>query len=137
MGYNTQPIIPITCEQPIFSPKDDVTYFIGPPINSMPAETGALRKTFIGTSCVIRAAAIAFSMANTPSNEDIEFTIRVNDTTNFVLLTVPTAEHYQSYTRGLNVPLQQGDFIEIKIKVPAWMTPPIGMGIQVVLFAGL
>jgi len=137
MGYTTQPIIPIYFETGIFTPKDGTNYYIGPPINSLPAEIEGIRASYSCTSCVVRAAAVSYSAANDPSHEDLTFTILVNGITEYALLVNAAAENYRTYIRGLNIPLKEGDFIEIKLVTPAFFNVPIGMGIQIVLFAGL
>lgn len=75
----------------------------------------------------IRSAALIMNTTagNAGSGENISVYLRLNRTTDYLIKTVGTIDAVRVFDNyNLNIPIQQGDILLIKVVYPTWVTPP-------------
>jgi len=107
------------------NPADGLTYFSGSSPFS-PTTTSAMRKTFVRWKGVITLAEISTNSSGVAgSNEAWSFYVRVNNTTDYLIATVVSSSAERNFTNtNLSIPLNSGDYFEIKQICPTWVTNP-------------
>ena len=110
-----------------FTPADAETDFFGICLRGV--TTGGLVKVYIPRTAQIRVAEVFWNGATVVgSNENISIYVRVNDTTDYLIATVGDANQLKRFNNtALNIPVVQGDYIEIKCVFPTWATNPTGI----------
>lgn len=87
---------------------------------------GGTRRFTIPRTCVITSLYGTFYQMTTGTNEAASLYIRVNNTTDY--LVANNLDHSQSYTQitntSLNIPMNAGDYFEVKWVTPAWTSKP-------------
>lgn len=129
MGYRkaNRTFIPVCCDT--FNPADSTTYYIG--IRAVaPTTTANYRKAYLPIGGTI-AGAYLFWEGGIPTNEDISISIRKNDTTDYLIETIGDTEALKVFNNSdMCIPVARGDYIEIKIVTPAWVTNPVSVSIN-------
>jgi len=107
---------------------DSTTYYIG----SNPVAFGTGHTP--ATGCVnyamrsgrIIALHTCFSFGNIPTNETVEMYVRKNDTTDYAVSTTSNLGAAYSYisNNNLNIPIKAGDYLQLKLVIPAMVTNP-------------
>lgn len=101
--------------------------FFGNSGQTAASATGAQQKIFIPKAGVIKVAELFTYHGVAGTAEGISAYIRLNDTTDTLIATVAAATNARRWTNtALAIAVQAGDFIEIKIVGPAWVTTPSG-----------
>jgi len=129
MGYKRAERVTMSIMGASFDPLDSTVYYFSDKGSQVPTTAANYRYmsipyTGIITGCVISSVAGTV----TGSNELIDFKIRKNNTTDYDVGTVSAASVQRVVKNmALNIPITNGDSIEIKITTPAWATNPEGM----------
>lgn len=112
----------------IIAPVDSTTYYLGCMASTSLTATVLSYSAVIPYSGRIRAGNLLMRSNTTiGTNEDIIVTIRKNDTTDYAFSTVGLATANRLFSNyNLDIPVSAGDFIDIKIVTPAWVTNPDG-----------
>ena len=107
-----------------FNPAASTTRFFGN-LALQPNNTGASRKIYVRRSGVIRIAEI-YSRSTTAGDADNwSLYVRLNDTTDYLIQTVGVSANERVWTNSnINIPVVTGDYVEIKMINPAWVTAP-------------
>jgi hypothetical protein len=111
-----------------YNPADGQTAYIGNTA-AAPTTTAAQRRIYANRDMTIAMASVRWYAATVAgSNENISVYIRVNNTTDTLIATIGTtaAEKHFNNT-GLSISLTAGDYFEIKIVQPTWVTNPTGV----------
>jgi hypothetical protein len=111
-----------------YNPTDAQTVFIGNTA-AAPTTTAAIRRMYANRNMTIAMASVRWYAATVAgSAENISVYIRVNNTTDTLIATIGTtaAEKHFNNT-GLSISLTAGDYFEIKIVQPTWVTNPTGV----------
>ena len=111
-----------------YDPVDGETRYIGQ-IAYGPTVTAGIRKIYIRAVGIIKRVEI-FCWASTAAgtNEDWSLYVRVNGATDYLIATVSLAAATRVFSNSfMNVPLVNGDYFEIKIVQPVWVTNPTGV----------
>ncbi len=110
------------------NPADSTTYYVGGRFSGAPSTLAAFVETYVVKTGVIRGGFVkAFTENVAGTDEDIVMSIRINNTTDYAFATVGvgdpiTTKLFENY--NLNIPVTEGDNVEIKIVCPAWVTNP-------------
>lgn len=102
------------------------TYFGGFP-SAPPASTGGQRRVYLPKSGTITNVFI-FSLCLTVagSSEAWPLYLRVNNSTDTLIQTVSSANAHRLWSNtNLSIPVQAGDYFEIKSVAPTWATNPV------------
>ncbi len=108
-----------------YNPTDGQTVYIGSaPV--APTTVATQRRIIMNRSVTIVAAMVSmFAAAVGGTAENISIYIRVNNTTDHLIQTVGVAANQRTFSNtGLSIGLVAGDYIEIKIVQPTWVTNP-------------
>lgn len=106
-----------------FGPVDSLTYYMGGSVCT-PSTVANTRNTYPMVNGSIERAWIYFIADNAPTNENVDFILRVSDTTDYPLVTIATATEIGAYVQNLKIPVTVSSFVEFKIVCPAWATNP-------------
>ena len=108
-----------------FNPADSTTYYFGYDFQAAPTTTAATyKKVYMPTNGTITNAYITWN-GGVPTAEDLSIYIRKNNTTDYLIATIGTADAVKLFSNtNLSVPVAQGDYIELKIVCPAWVANP-------------
>jgi hypothetical protein len=109
------------------SPLDSTTYYFGGTNNAWTTTTTRSR-VYIPQSGIIRIINYFFTCTS-GTNENLEFYIRINGTTDYAVDTAfpISANEVVVSNYNLAIPVQAGDYLEIKVVTPAWVTNPTGI----------
>ena len=111
-----------------FSPLDSTTYWYNNYQIYMTTASGAERmRLYVPLDMVIETWDHYYWAANAAgTQEDVNFYLRTNDTTDHTLTTAPfSATKYTLFTnRSLDIELAAGEFFNLKMVTPAWVTNP-------------
>jgi len=128
MGYRSAQYIILYGQHISFDPIDSTPYFIGATPQA-PSTSGGNRRIYIPhagriTRCVyLQEHTVAAS-----SNENIVAVLRINDTTDYAFATVGSVDAHKLFANySLSIPVAKGDYVELKITTPAWVTNPQGI----------
>ena len=108
-----------------FSPTDGATYYVGIQAEAPTTYTG--HRLYVPKAGTIKAAYVDWS-GSAPSNEDISAYIRLNNATDTLVATVGTTSVQKLFSNdALSIAVVAGDYIELKIVCPTWVTNPTGV----------
>jgi len=128
MGYKSPRIYTIVLATAYVDYVDSTTYYYGQPFSQAQATTTATTKAFIPKKGIIRVCSICVYHATLCSNESLAYSIRLNDTTDYAIetkaLTLADGSSTLFSNSNLNIAVNAGDFIQIKLVTPAWATNP-------------
>lgn len=118
-----------------FSPTDATTYFFGGLPSVFPTTSAAIERLYVPKTGTIKAAFI-FCNQSTGSNETSSMSVRVNNTTDYLISNAVTndASGTAFNNQVMSVPVTAGDYIEIKWVCPTWATNPTGVRPTVILY---
>jgi len=121
-----------------FNPLDSSNYYFGGNPAVGPATVALLQRIYFAKAAVIRRADINWYEGTVVgTNENISIYIRLNDTTDTLIQTVGAAAASKIFTNAaLTIAIAAGDYIEIKIVTPAWVTNPTNVCVGGVIYAG-
>lgn len=112
----------------VVSPADATTYYFGGLQASAPSTSADARRVYFPVNCTIKAVTISSYHNTTSTSETLSYYIRVNNTTDYTISTtavITTGSDYNAFSNtGLTVPINSGDYIEIKVVCPTWATNP-------------
>lgn len=120
----------------VFNPADNLTYYVGSAqsMGAAPSTTAARRRIYVGSARRIVGVDIQVFTTVTGSAENVTVSVRVNNTTDFLIGTMqwnPGANNYAVLNnQSLNISFNANDYWEIKIECPAWTTNPTGVTTQ-------
>lgn len=110
-----------------YSPVDSQTVHFGQ-FPRAPLVTADLSKVFIRVQGVIRRVEISCYAGATGTAEAWSLYIRKNNTTDYLIATVALASGLRIFSNpNMNIPVVNGDYIEIKSIQPLWATNPTGV----------
>lgn len=129
MGYNRPNTYSLRGGHINFTPIDSTIYYFGAFDNYAPGTTIATHKIYVPRSGRIRQAIYrTYAITTVGTNEDIVVAIRVNDTTDYTFSTLGSASAQRIFSNyALDIPVNAGDYISLKITTPAWVTNPDGV----------
>ena len=107
------------------SPADGATYYYGmkPIANNT---TAGSNKIYIRKAGTLKIAEIYTYAGTAGTAENISMYIRVNNSTDYLIQTVGAAANERIFSNtGLAIPLAVGDYVEIKMVCPTWVTNPL------------
>jgi hypothetical protein len=112
-------------------PADSTTFFFGFPFTRIEDNAGGVSRIYIPVQGIITACEVGTLHTNICTNEAVAYYIRLNDTTDYLIqnvgytTTANSASRHSNY--AMNIPVNIGDYIEIKTVNPAWVTNPLGV----------
>lgn len=129
MGYNRPITYTLSIGFSSSSPNDSTTYYFGGTHATAITTTATLYYVLIPRSGFIRQAVLhTDSTTAAGTGEDIVIAIRKNNTTDYAFCTTGAAAIGRDFTNyNLNIPVNAGDYIVMKMSTPAWVTNPDGM----------
>lgn len=122
-----------------FNPADSSTYYFGWNVANT---TEGVSRLYLHRNCRIKECYVNFTANNgatNPSSETSTLNMRVNNTTNYLVSNNITlnggGNQYRSYSNtSINIPIVAGDYVEVQLVTPAWVTNPLGVTILVTLY---
>jgi hypothetical protein len=120
------PYYDLACFHTAFSPADSSNYYWGG--NSSISTTPRSAPVYFNRRGVIVACYCSLYSSVPGTGENISLYVRLNDGTDYLINTVGTTNNLRTFSNlGLNIPIVAGDYVEIKMVTPAWVTNPTGM----------
>ena len=124
MGYKRPRSYAIQCAHQNKDYADSTTYYWGNFSALAPSSVEKSTSIPIPINGNIRKVALYFYVGTVGSSEDIEFYIRVNATTDYVISTtvkmdLAATQYVVVLNESLNIPVVAGDTIQIKMVTPA------------------
>ena len=119
-----------------FNPADGLTYYIGSSqsMAAAPSTTAARRRVYVGSARRIVGIDLQVFTTVTGTNETVPVSVRVNNTTDYLIGNMTWNPGANSYAlvnnQSLDISLAVNDYWEIKIVCPTWATNPTGVTIQ-------
>lgn len=113
-----------------FNPSDATPYFWGNGGASAPqSTTEGNNKFYIPKGGTVKVIEIWWRTAGvSSSNEAIPMTFRLNGTTDTAIATVSDTNAIKRFSNtGLSIAVVQGDYFELKMVAPTWVTNPTGV----------
>jgi len=109
------------------SPLDSTTYYVGNVYEVWSTVQGHYQIYIPKSGLITVAEILLWNSGGAGTAEDTPFSIRKNNTTDY---SINPAVHFDaSVVRvtnvALSIPVNAGDYIEVKIVTPAWVTNPI------------
>ena len=120
----------------VFNPADGLTYYIGSSqsMAAAPSTTAARRRVYVGSARRIVGIDLQVFTTVTGSGETVPVSVRVNNTTDYLIGNMtwnPGANNYALVNnQSLDISLAVNDYWEIKIVCPTWATNPTGVTMQ-------
>jgi hypothetical protein len=119
--------VPLFVQAWIFSPADLATMYCG----AQPIIMGGvanLRKIYVpAAGRIIGAMIFTHSATAAGTNENWSLYIRKNDTTDYLIAMVGLAAAERNFNNmAMDIPMIAGDYFEIKMVCPTWVTNPTG-----------
>jgi hypothetical protein len=110
-----------------FNPVDALTYYFGNAPKA-PTNTAATNKVYIRIAASLKIAELYCFASTAGTNENISVYVRKNNTTDTLIATIGSATNERLFSNtGLNISFAAGDYFEIKIVCPTWVTNPATM----------
>lgn len=100
------------------------TQYFGNLIKPMTTTSGN-SKVYLRQSCTITSAEISSMSQTAGSNETWELYIRVNDLVDYLIATTSVSTSFRVWSNtSLSIPINPGDFFEMKLVNPVWANTP-------------
>lgn len=116
-----------------YNPGDAGNNYFGPFAAFNSAQTVAnVRKMYLNRCNITRVQVTIIVATVTGTTETASLYVRVNNTTDYLVgstLQYDQAEQSFNFT-GLNIPIADGDYIEMKVVNPTWATNPTGVTLR-------
>ena len=126
MGYISPPGYCLQSFGIAFDPADSLTYYSGQNFNVAPATTATYAGIKIPQKGRITKVCVQIVAGTIGTNENITVNIRINNTTSYLVQTVGAASEFRNFVNySMNVPVVEGDYIEIEMVSPIWVTNPL------------
>lgn len=111
------------------NPADATTYYLGSTLGVPP--TAAQNKTYIPRGGIISMAQVYWYAATVAgTNESFSIYVRLNNTTDYLIQAKSDTNAEKLFDNpNINIPVAVGDYIEIKLVCPTWVTNPTGVRI--------
>lgn len=108
------------------TPADATTYYYGEFSNVAASTVANCRRVYVPRKCKITSFYGTFMDGGLGSTETSTISIRVNNTTDYTVSETVANNTTYSYVSNtaLNIPLNAGDYYEIKWVTPTWATNP-------------
>ena len=117
------------------NPADGTTFFFGSPLMAPLQSTSDRRRLYIpksGNMVLFRVYVFVTSVVTT---ESVVFTVRLNDTTDTALsVSIGYVINSNTAVDTGSVAVVEGDYIEIKVVNPSWVTNPTGVLLSAIIF---
>ena len=122
---NIKPGYTLSVQALTSSPADAATIFFGS-LPKAPVTTGGTSKIVIQKAGAIKAASVYCFSGTAGTAEAWQMFIRKNNTTDTLIQSLSLATQERSFVNAaLNIPVIVGDYIEIKLINPTWVTNPL------------
>lgn len=109
------------------NPLDGETVYFGCMNATGITTTAAYRRVYVPCKCILRKIIFyEISTGDTGTNEDWVASIRKNNTTDYSIATVGVAGIRVFSNYLMSAPFDAGDYFEIKLVNPTWVTNPTG-----------
>lgn len=114
----------------VWSPTNNTTAYFSTFITAPPMGANA-RKTYFRKAGTIKEVDLTvFVTGSTPSAESWSLYLRVNNATDYLVATVANTATEKVFLNsamnvGAGIPINAGDYFEMKIVNPTWATPPV------------
>jgi len=107
-------------------PADGITYYFGGQYEATIGTVAALHRMYCPKAGTIKAAYIFWRAGGTPgTSENLSLYIRLNNTTDTLIATISNEQAVKVFSNtALSIAVAQGDYIEIKMVSPTWVTEP-------------
>jgi hypothetical protein len=135
MGYKKAQYYTLHIQQgSSHNPVDSTTYYLGGLITSPSPAQGVGRMYIPRTATIVTAYLFSYNDADV-TNEDITFELQKNATTDYSLFSANFGggKSLAADATNLDIPVSRGDYIELKITTPAWVTNPTNMRTHLIL----
>lgn len=119
-----------------FAPADASTYYFGAIPTVAPSLTAAANRLYIPFAGIIRAANIYIRCGVAGTSENFSVWVRLNNTTDYLItstMDVSVASPI-ALNSAMNIPVVAGDYVEIKMTTPTWVTNPTSVMCRSSLF---
>jgi hypothetical protein len=128
MGYKSPTCYSLNIMSSTTAPLDSTTYYFGA-FNQGWTTSTPIRRIYIPRAGrITRVVLYMFALTTAGTAEDIVIVIRKNDTTDYTFSTVGLANASRFFSNyALDIPVIAGDYIELKVTTPAWVTNPDGV----------
>jgi hypothetical protein len=104
---------------------DATTYFLGAMPDRTWNTTSAIQGVYVPYTGTIRACVVNIVCGVAGTNEAWPIVIRKNDTTDYTFASVSQATNVRLWANySLNIPVNSGDYLELKTVCPTWATNP-------------
>jgi hypothetical protein len=112
------------------TPANNTTYYFGNQ-QRIPTTTAAIWRLFIPRSGTIKRADFVSVASTVGTAENISLSIRLNNTTDTLVATVGNTSQPRLFQNSsLSIAVVAGDYIEMKLVTPTWVTQPTGFTIS-------
>jgi hypothetical protein len=109
-----------------FDPADSTDYFIGCSLQQPDTSSSSYYHILIPKSGSINVCQLIMTAGTNGTAENIVMVIRKNNTTDYTFATVGVSSGSRLFANlNLNIPVSAGDYVEIKMTTPAWVTNPL------------
>lgn len=125
--YTTAPAAAITVNVQALtsSPADAATAYFGN-LPKAPTTTANISKIYFRRAGTINVAEIYNYSGTAGTNEAWSLYVRKNNTTDYLIATVSAATNGRVFSNtALSIPIVSGDYVEIKMVNPTWVTNPL------------
>ena len=114
------------------SPADGATYFIGMVATITGATSSGPLRVVIPRAGTITKIKLHVGVGSTlGTTEAITFNFRLNNTTDTLITSAAQADTAaQDYTATVSIAVVEGDYFEIKMTAPTWVTNPTGFSVN-------
>lgn len=112
----------------VHNPADTTVYYFGRPGLAV-STTADTRRVYVPLGGTLIAAHVSMHAGTAVgTNENVTMDVRINNTTDVSIATVGAATAYRNFANtGLSTAVVAGDYFEIKVTPPAWVTNPTGV----------
>jgi len=125
MGYIKQNCYTIKFYNYNFNPADSTTYYIAD--GESAGSTTYLRNYATRAATIGKVIVAWYNGTQNCTAEDTDFSIRVNNTTDYLIYSGSFANAQSPQTKNwVGAPLEAGDYFHLKLATPAWVTNPQG-----------
>lgn len=127
MGYKSPQAYALFLRASSIAPADSTTYYFGNATLAWTTVANACRVYILKTG-IVRAIQFVFQADGGATAEDVTFILRKNNTTDYAITTsgLNAPVNYIA-NLALAIPVIAGDYFEIKVMTPAWVTNPTGV----------
>ena len=124
MGYKAPQIYTLAFGFTSSSPADATTYYFGH-LSSALNVNPVIFAILVPRAGIVKAAQLRLFSGTIGTAEDWPIVIRKNNTTDYTFATVVSASATRDFINlSLNIPVAQGDYLELKTVTPTWVTNP-------------